>query len=122
MVEVLRAHVVRRADEAARALLRGREHLREPKVSNLQVAVGGDEQVRRLQVAVQNASAVYVLDTQEGLRNPLFDLRIAEVPLGVGASLQQCGEITALAVAQHHADCVSLLDPSLLEVYDVRVP
>jgi hypothetical protein len=48
---------------------------REPKVGNLELPVRGDEEVVRLQVAVQHEAAVAELEPAQGHRHPALRVR-----------------------------------------------
>lgn len=55
-----------------------REATREAEIANLQLAVGIDEQVARLEVAVQHVRRVYVLQTAEDLVDERLEMSIGE--------------------------------------------
>src|SRR5262249_35034855 len=111
-------HVERRADD--RAVLR--EHrllvdlLREAEVRDLRMAVVVEQDVRGLQVAVDDALAVRVVDRAADLHDDVEDALAAELL----AALAE--DVEGVALDQVHREVVkSLVAPDLVYRDDVRM-
>ena len=82
LVPVLLASVELRAHVEGRAHTRGRQalvhHLGDAKVAELEESRRGDEDVLRLEVAVQDAALVHVVQRERQLHQPLQDLLLRE--------------------------------------------
>ena len=119
---LLGGHVGRRAQDraAGRHLDVGLDPLGQAEVGDVGVAFGVDQDVRRLQIAVENAAHVGVVDRlgrlgQERRRGPGIGLERGEL-LGEVAPLDQLHAEIALAVVL--ADLVDRDDPRVIEQGD----
>ncbi len=102
--ELLRLAVVVALAEGRRQVHQA--HLGEAKIGQLDMSEGGDEQVVRLQVAVDDAKGVQVLHRQDGLRK----VQPGQVE-GKGADvLEEGGTVAALDVLHDHAEVLLRLE------------
>ena len=113
----LRREVVRSADHRRRKLGRGAQQPRHAEVADLDAALA-EEEVARLEVAVQDLRAVQVVQAQQRLCKVLPD-----VVLGQQHALLPLDELTQVAaVAELHHDVqLALLAKAVVVAHDARV-
>lgn len=90
--------------------------LREAEVRQLDVAHRGDEQVVRLQIAVDDAARVEIFDGQDRLR----DVEPREFDRQRAGGLEQRRAVAALDVLHQHAEVLLRLEAAV-EAHDERV-
>ena len=112
-------HVVRCADHSARCRHRALHNLRDPKVAQLH-EVFGDEDVLRLEVAVQDLLGVDVVQRHHQLDEPVEHLGLREVIFLLRPPLDGCREVAALTVGHHDAQAVAVQEV-LAVPHDARV-
>ena len=104
VVEQLGAQIVRRAAHCPRERARGVEHLGDAKVAELDDAAPRQEDVGRLEVAVQDAPRVQVLERQRHLDEPVQQLRLAQRAGRLPEGLYSVLEVAALAVLHEEVE------------------
>mmetsp|Transcript_19835 Transcript_19835/g.50420 ORF Transcript_19835/g.50420 Transcript_19835/m.50420 type:complete len:233 (-) Transcript_19835:56-754(-) len=116
----LRRQVVRRTDRRLRHPLSALQHLGDAEISDFQGLVPGEEHVLGLQVPVEDALVVDVLEGDQGLGRPLQDLGFTQPLPRPARALHDPEQIPPLRILHHDVQHV-LLREALTEPDDVRV-
>eukprot|EP00760_Papus_ankaliazontas_P039570 PhM_4_TR9646/c0_g1_i1/m.72742 len=119
--ELLGRQVVRGAAQGLRHVERVRELLREAEVAELRDAAARDEDVRRLEVAVEDVVRVHVAQREQDLDHPLEHLVLAEGTVLLDGVLDAALEVPGLGVLHHDEERAVVLQ-CLDDLHDVGVP
>lgn len=121
MPVLLRRHVIRRSDAGTRQVYLLVKHLRDPEISEFDSLVG-DEDVGRLEVAMQYALIVHIKDGECDLGGPVDDLLLFQLLPAVALLLLDDELVEIPAGAELHDDVELLpLDDGLAVRDDVDV-
>lgn len=111
----LGGHVIGGADVGARLDTLFSKSAREPEVSQLDVLGGVDEEVARLEVAVEDLLRVDVVEGDHELLEDLPDDLLGHVLVGLAALFDKAGDVAVLAVLHDDVDLlVVLVDDAVL--------
>jgi len=95
---------------------------RETKVAELDVLAPVDEEVARLQVAVQDLLGVDLVDGDQQLVEHLPDDLLGHELVGLSALLDQLGQVAVFTLLHHDLDLlVALVDDAVLVAHDLLV-
>lgn len=96
VVDHLGRHPERRADDRVSPLVGRREHGRDAKVGDFHLAVVGEQNVRRLHVAMYDVALMHELQTAQRLLDDVRDLRLAERSLENAVDVGSAATATVL--------------------------
>lgn len=121
MPVLLGGHVVRSADAGACQVHLLVKHLGNTEITELDTVIS-DEDVRRLEVAMQDAFVVHVEDGKGNLGGPVYHLRLFEFSPAMSLLLINDQLVEVTAGAELHDDVKLLsVDDGLAVRYDVNV-
>ena len=96
-----------RTDHCAGGGHRALHDLGDPEVAELHEVLR-DEDVLRLEVAVQDALGVHVVQRHHQLNKPVEHLRLCEALLRLGSALDRRRQVAALTVRHHDAETIAV--------------